>query len=101
MVLYTVCVNHFVEYVVSSTGRFRLVLSCRPTHVSTYETRGRAPDVQLVGAVSPPRARRKIICPQASRNMLKIAPATVLALSAAFCAFTALSHHVQVEVFVI
>lgn len=38
---------------------------------------------------------------QASSKMLKIAPATVLALAGAFYALTALSHHVQVEVFVI
>lgn len=38
---------------------------------------------------------------QASSKMLKIAPATVVALAGAFYALTALSHHVQVEVFVI
>ncbi|CAM9618415.1 unnamed protein product [Ectocarpus sp. 6 AP-2014] len=38
---------------------------------------------------------------QASSKMLKIAPATVLALAGAFYALTALSHHIQVEVFVI
>ncbi|CAM9706281.1 unnamed protein product [Scytosiphon promiscuus] len=38
---------------------------------------------------------------QASSNLLKIAPATVVALAGAFYALTALSHHVQVEVFVI
>lgn len=40
-------------------------------------------------------------CAQASSKMLKIAPATVAALAGAFYALTALSHHVQVEVFVI
>ncbi|CAM9257630.1 unnamed protein product [Ectocarpus sp. 12 AP-2014] len=38
---------------------------------------------------------------QASSKMLRIAPATVLAVAGAFYALTALSHHIQVEVFVI
>eukprot|EP00903_Cladosiphon_okamuranus_P011793 g11083.t1 len=45
--------------------------------------------------------RETDIVVQASSKMLKIAPATVLALAGAFYALTALSHHVQVEVFVI
>lgn len=42
-----------------------------------------------------------VVVVQASSKLLKIAPATVLALAGAFYALTALSHHVQVEVFVI
>ncbi len=53
---------------------------------------------ELTGLVIP---NRPLFLKQASSKMLKIAPATVVALAGAFYAFTALSHHVQVEVFVI
>ncbi|CAM9753127.1 unnamed protein product [Ectocarpus sp. 4 AP-2014] len=45
--------------------------------------------------------RETDLASQASSKMLKIAPATVLALAGALYALTALSHHIQVEVFVI